>query len=124
MKNKKILLIEDETNFANPVKIILERNKFDVVIAKDGEIGLEMSISENPDLILLDIFLPKINGFEILEKLKNNNSTKQIPVIILSNLSREDEIRKGVELGAINHFIKIQTSASEIIDVIKKTLNI
>lgn len=123
MKNKKILFIEDEVNFANPVKILLERNKFDVVIAKDGEIGLEMASSENPDIILLDILLPKIDGFKILEKLKNNDNTKQIPVIILSNLSKEEEIQKGKDLGVINYFIKIQSSSNDIIDAIKNTLD-
>lgn len=123
MKNKKILFIEDEINFANPVKIILERNGFDVLIAKDGEMGIEMANSENPDLILLDIFLPKIDGFEVLKKIKNEEKTKKIPVIIFSNLSGEEEVQKGLQLGAIDYFVKIQTSANEIIDIIKKTLN-
>lgn len=118
----KILLIEDEADFARPVKMILEKNKFDVAIATNGEDGISAALTENPDLILLDVLLPKMNGFEVLEKLKSEEKTKNIPVVILSNLGKEDDIKKGLSLGAVGYFIKTRASSADLIEKIKEIL--
>lgn len=119
---KKILFIEDELAFAKPVETILNRQGFEVVLAPNGEIGLAAALSENPDLILLDILLPKITGFEVLEKLKSGEKTKHVPVIILSNLGRDEDIKKGLSLGAENYFVKTRSSSANLIEKIKGIL--
>lgn len=118
----KILLIEDAVDFARAVKIILENNKFEVVITLNGEKGILAALSENPDLILLDLLLPEINGFEVLKKLKSEEKTKNIPVIILSNLGGEGDIKKGLSLGAARYFVKTRSSSADLVAKIKEIL--
>lgn len=113
---KKILIIEDDV-FLNELmaKKLLEEG-FDVLKAANGEEGLEQARQENPDLILLDLILPGMDGFEILEKLKEDQETSPIPVIILSNLGQREDIERGFDLGADDYLIKAHFTPDEIVE--------
>ena len=120
--NIKILLVEDDPFLLNMYAAKFEIEHFEVVIADDGEKGFAKAISDKPDIILLDIMLPRMDGFEVLQKLKATESVKDIPVILLSNLSQKDEIEKGMRLGAVDFLIKAHFMPSEVVDKIQKTL--
>ena len=121
---KKVLIIEDDNFIASLMIEGLKKSgfDFDVDLAFNGEEGLKKIEEKIPDLILLDIILPGIGGFEILEKLKNEEKTKQIPVIIVSNLGSQDEIQKGLKLGAISYFIKAHILPDELAREVDKVL--
>jgi DNA-binding response OmpR family regulator len=95
---------------------------FSVITAEDGEKGLKSAQKENPDIILLDLLLPKMNGFEVLEELKKAEATKNIPVIFLTNLSQRDDVERGLKLGAVDYLIKAHFMPSEVVEKIKKAL--
>lgn len=120
---KKILLVEDDSFLISMYTVKFELENFEVVAAEDGEKGLSLAAEEKPDIILLDILLPKMNGFEVLKELKNNKETNQIPVILLTNLSQKNEIEQGLALGAQDYLIKAHFMPSEVMDKIKKVLN-
>lgn len=119
---KKIFLIEDEKSLREILVMRLTEAGFEVEVAVDGAEALEKLKTITPDLILLDIILPKINGFEVLEKIKGDLATKDIPVIVLSNLGQDTDIKRALDLGAADYFIKAQHSLLEIIDLIKKII--
>ncbi len=122
-KNKTtILLVEDDPFLLSMYSTKFEIENFLVVTADDGEKGVELARSDLPDIILLDIMLPKMNGFEVLENLKKNKSTAGIPVILLTNLNQKDEIERGLALGADDYLIKAHFMPSEVVDKIKKVL--
>ena len=118
----KILMIEDEPLMASLLYRELQNAGFDAILARDGETGLEELEKGIPDIILLDLILPGINGFQILEKLKKDKSLKNIPVIILSNLGGKDDMEKGLKLGAEDYLIKTNILPSEIITKINETI--
>ena len=120
---KKILFIEDEPTLQKTFGDIIREKGYKMVSALDGETGLKLVEIENPDLILLDVILPKMHGFEVLEKLKKNPKTKEIPVIILTNLERTEDVDKAIELGATTYLVKTSYSLEEVIEKIRKTLN-
>ncbi|MFA6215880.1 MAG: response regulator, partial [Patescibacteria group bacterium] len=97
-KKKVIVLVEDDEFLAELYATKLSLDGFEVVLAADGEKGLKMIREKNPDLILLDIILPKMDGFEILKTIKGEKELKSIPVILLTNLSQKDEVKKGLDL--------------------------
>ncbi len=119
---KKILLVEDDSFLISMYTTKFELENFEVVAAEDGEKGLNLAAKEKPDIILLDILLPKMNGFEVLKELKNNKETNQIPIILLTNLSQKNEIEQGLALGAQDYLIKAHFMPSEVMDKIKKVL--
>jgi len=119
---KKILFIEDETAIQKTLGEALRKRDYDVQSALDGEIGLKLAKSGNPDLILLDIILPKKNGLEVLEDLRKDEKTKNIPVIILTNLENVGEVEKAIELGATTYLIKANYSLDEVIEKVRKVL--
>jgi len=126
MPNKKIkiLLVEDDLFLLNMYATKFELENFEVIIAEDGEKGYKMAGKEMPDIILLDIMLPKINGFEVLERLKIEDRTRNIPVLLLTNLGQKDDIEKAVSLGAVDYLIKAHFMPSEVVSKIKKILKI
>ena len=121
-KNIKILLAEDDIFLLNMYAEKFRTENFDVIIADDGIKALKTAKNEVPDVILLDIMLPKINGFEVLAELKKDMATKNIPVILLTNLSQKDDINKGIELGAKDFLIKAHFMPNEVVDKVKKIL--
>jgi CheY-like chemotaxis protein len=120
---KKILFIEDESSLQRALSDVLKENNYEVVSALDGEIGLRLAKSEKPDLALLDIILPKMNGLEVLKALKEGPETRDIPVIILTNLENMEDINKAIELGAAAYLVKAQYTMEEVIDKIEKALS-
>lgn len=119
MKNIKILLIEDDEILSKVVYEELKEANFDVLQAFDGEEGLKLAMEKKSDLILLDLILPKKHGFEVLEELKKSPVTRDIPVIILTMLGSDEDIKKGLKMGANDYIVKSQHAVSEIIDKVK-----
>lgn len=119
---KKILFIEDELTLQKTFKDILKKGNYEMISSLDGETGLKIAKSKKPDLILLDLILPRMHGFEVLKKLKEDPETKEIPVIILTNLEGAKEVEKAIELGANTYLVKTRYRLEEIIDKIKKIL--
>lgn len=122
-KNKiRILLIEDDPFLLNMYATKFELENFKVTVADDGEKGLRAVEKEIPDIILLDIMLPKMNGFEVLKQLKASKDFRDIPVILLTNLSQKNEIEQGLSMGANDYLIKAHFMPSEVVDKIKEIL--
>ncbi len=117
---KKILFVEDEPSLQKAISEILTQEGYEVITAADGEEGL-LKIQEKPDLVLLDLILPKKDGFEVLKEMKANDSTKNIPVIVLTNLEGTGDVEKALELGATTYLVKANY---ELDDVIKKIRDI
>lgn len=117
---KKILFIEDERGLQNALGDLLKKEGFEVISAFDGKTGLELAKEKKPDLILLDLILPKLPGFEVLRELKKEKETKNIPVIILTNLEEISEVNKALELGATTYLVKAQYTMEEVVERIKK----
>ena len=105
-KPKKILIVDDEADMRVMFSTRLEISNFEVIEAEDGEEGLEKAKKEKPDLIVLDLMLPKINGFEVCRMLKFDDDYKDIPIIVLSALSQQNEREKAAQCGADAYFIK------------------
>jgi len=119
----KILLIEDDPFLLSMYSTKFELEGYIVLSGSDGETGLRLASKEKGiDVILLDILMPKMNGFEVLEKLKAEVETKDVPVILLTNLNQKDEIEKGLSLGADDYLIKAHFMPSEVVEKIKKVL--
>ena len=122
MGKKKIVIVEDDVFILKALQIKLKKQNVDILVANDGVAGLKMVKDEKPDLVLLDLILPKMHGFEVLENLKNDPAVKEIPVIILTNLGQDEEEKKGRELGAIDYFVKANTSLDVIIKRVEEVL--
>ncbi len=120
MEQKKILSIEDDVFLSSLVSGKLIESGFSVVTAGTGADGLAKVKLEHPDLVLLDIMLPDMGGYEILEKIKADPETKHIPVIILSNLGGRDEIEKGIQLGASSYLIKSNILPHEVAEMVSQ----
>ena len=118
----KILIIEDDLRLAQMYQKILAFAGNEVAVAADGEEGLEKVKTEKPSLILLDVMLPKLNGLDVLEKLKADPETKNIPVIMLSNLGDMQNAEKAMELGAIKYIQKGDTDPQQVTDLIQEIL--
>ena len=106
MSKKKILIVEDEDQLAYIVKIRLEASGYDVITAYDGQEGLKKARSEVPDLIILDVMLPKIDGFKVCGLLKNDSRYSSIPIIIFTARAHEKDIQTGKKMGADDYIAK------------------
>jgi len=120
---KRILFIEDEAALQKTFGEIIRQEGYEMISALNGEIGLKLAKTKKPDLILLDLILPKIHGFEVLKKLKEDETTKNVPIIVLTNLEGIGDVEKAIELGATTYLVKTQYKLEEIVDKIKKALN-
>ena len=120
--SKVILFIEDESALQKTFGEILKQEGYEMISALDGEIGLRLAKVKKPDLILLDLVLPKRHGFEVLKELKEDEETKKIPVIVLTNLEKIEDVDKALELGATTYLVKAQYSLAEVVEKIKKAL--
>lgn len=119
---KTILFIEDESALQKTFGEILKQEGYETISALDGETGLRLVKSQKPDLILLDLILPKMHGFEVLKKLKEDEETKDIPVIVLTNLEKIEDVDKALELGATTYLVKAKYSLEEIVEKIKNAI--
>lgn len=119
---KKILLIEDDPFLIDIYTVKIKESGFDIKVAKDGEKALKVLAEEKPDLLLLDIVLPRIDGWELLRKIREQEEFKDLLVIILSNLGQKQEVEKGLGLGATKYLIKAHYTPTEVVEEIKKVL--
>ncbi len=118
----KVLIVEDEKMLAEMYTTKFTMEGFDVVTTLDGESGLKAAKAQRPDIILLDIILPKIDGFTVLKVLKADPSLQKVPVILLTNLGQEDDITKGKALGADDYYVKADHSPQEVVDKARSIL--
>jgi len=102
----KILIIEDDASFRRVYHDMFETAGYQVLVAENGELGWDLAKAEKPDLIMLDLVLPGLHGFEVLKYVRGDSETKNIPVIITTALGEQDDIRKGIELGANDYMVK------------------
>jgi DNA-binding response OmpR family regulator len=121
-KKQKILMVEEDRFLRKIYKNKLNLAGFEFIEATNGEEGLNKVIAEKPDLVLLDLILPRKNGFDVLIDIKKNEETKNIPVIIFSNLGQETDIKRGLSLGAQEYLVKPEINLSEVVDRIKDCL--
>jgi DNA-binding response OmpR family regulator len=120
---KKILIIEDESALQKSLGDTFREGGFEVLNALDGEIGERLAKSEKPDLIILDLTLPKKDGFEVFQALKDDEKTKNIPVVILTNLERIEHVEKVLEMGAKTYLVKSNYTLKEILEKIKSIID-
>lgn len=118
----KILIVEDERTLLEMYKIKFENENFEVFLADNGETGIEIAKNDKPDLIMLDIMMPKMDGFAALKELKDDAKTKKIPVIMLTNLGQEEDLEKGKKFGAADYIIKANSTPAQVVDKVRKVL--
>lgn len=119
---KTILIIEDDKFLRELIAQKLIKENYEVSEAVDGEEGMKKIKEEKPALVLLDLILPGIDGFEVLSRMKEESILSQIPVIILSNLGQKEDVERGLKLGAVDYLIKAHFTPGEIIEKIKNVL--
>jgi len=118
----KILIAEDEPTLNKALNEFLSEAGFEVLSAFDGEEAVELAKAKKPDLILLDIILPKKDGFEALDELKADEKTKKIPIILLTNLESAENIQKAFDKGATTYLVKSNYKLEEVVEKIRETL--
>ncbi len=122
-QKNRILVIEDEPSILKAIAEALRIENFEVFTASDGESGLVQFRTRKPDLVLLDLILPGKNGFEVLQSARQDPECARVPVVILSNLGDEDEIKQGMDLGAVDYLIKADYDLGEIVKIIRRHLH-
>lgn len=122
MNQKTILVVEDDAGMRESMQEVFTERGYRVLVAEDGEGALKKISSEEVDLVLLDIILPKKDGFEVLKEMKQGEKTKSIPVILTTNLSDPKDIQKALDLGATTYLIKSNYSLAEIISKVEDIL--
>lgn len=121
-KTYKILLVEDDLSLLKIYSNKLKISGFDVSVAITGDEALRKVKTELPDLVLLDLILPGKDGFMVLEEIKSDPKTRKIPVVILSNLGQESDIKRGKELGAIDYLVKSDIGLMDLVAKMKRYL--
>lgn len=120
--NPKILIIEDDPLMSRLYQKAFTFEGYSVVAAFDGEEGWEKMKQENPNLILLDIMMPKLNGLQFLEKIKKDPDYKKIPVVCLTNLAGQQDAEKALLLGAVKYIVKSEYEPKQVVNMIKEIL--
>ncbi len=121
-EKKRVLIVEDEPLLGNLLKQRFESEGVEAILARDGEEAINVLRTTHPDLVLLDIILPKISGFELLEMMQADPQIEKAPVIITSNLGQDVDVARGQSLGAIEYFVKAKVSIEELVDHVKSML--
>lgn len=121
MNPKKILIVDDELSILVPIKFLLEKNRFDVALAQSGRDALESIAASKPDLILLDIMLPDLDGYEIFQMIRERPEWDDIKVIYVTAKSRDVDIAKGLHLG-VDAYITKPFSNAELLEKIKSLI--
>ena len=121
---KRVLVVEDDSFLGSLLPTRLIKAGFLVTRASDGEEALEVLGNNKFDLILLDVILPKKSGFEVMEEIQKNPMLKRVPIVIISNLGQSEDMERGRELGAIEYYIKAQTSIEELVNKTKQLLGV
>jgi DNA-binding response OmpR family regulator len=120
--NTKILIVEDDIALRNVYETRFKLEGYDVMIAGDGEEGLSIAVKEKPDVVVLDLMMPKISGMDVLDILKSTPETKKIPVLILTALTQESVKTKGFVFGANEFMVKSESKLEEIVEKVKSML--
>lgn len=123
-KKATILLVEDDQMISTMYQTKFSLEGYAIDVASDGQTGLEKAKSMKPDVILLDIILPRLDGFSILKEVKADPATSKIPVILLTNLGQDEDVKKGKTLGADDYFIKSNHTPAEIVAKVKDVLKV
>ena len=110
----RVLFVEDDPTVAQMYRLKLELDGYQVIMAKDGEEGLRLAREVDPDIVFLDIRLPKVDGFAVLEGLRATDRTRNVPVVILSNYGEQELVDRGLRLGALEYLIKSQTTPANL----------
>lgn len=118
----KVLLVEDDPMIVEMYKIRLEEEGYQVLTTDQGTEAIELAKNEKPAIILLDVILPEIDGFSILQTIKDDSATKDIPVLLLTNLGQESDKQKGEKMGAADYFVKSQHTPAEVIKKVKELI--
>ena len=122
MKNPDLLIVEDDEILLRALYLIFHEDNYTIATAPDGDTALKMAERMRSDLILLDLLLPMMNGFDFLKFIKANPGLKEIPVIVLSNLGDQENIAKAKELGALDYFVKSGTNLNDLREKIAKII--
>lgn len=120
-EKSKVLVVEDDQFLRKIYEVKLSDEGFNVKIAVDGEEGIKLALDFKPDVILLDLIMPKLNGFEVLEKLKGKEKIKT-PIYVLSNLGQDSDVEKAKKLGAEGYLVKAVTPINEVVRTIRSSL--
>lgn len=121
-QKRKILIIDDDPFIVDMYVLKFGDNGFEVETAKDGKEGVKKILEYKPDIILLDIVMPAMDGFKVLQELKRRNEMPFPKIILLTNLGQKDDIERGLKLGAFDYIIKAHFTPSEVVDKVKEIL--
>ncbi|NOQ68199.1 response regulator [Patescibacteria group bacterium] len=121
-KKTKVLIIEDDSYISDMYRIKFESENFETVVASNGIEGIKFLEKAVPDIILLDVVMPKIDGFSVLKEIKKDPKLDKIPVVLLTNLSQKENVERGFALGASSYIIKAHFTPSEVVEKIKEVL--
>ncbi|OGL98041.1 hypothetical protein A2304_00845 [Candidatus Uhrbacteria bacterium RIFOXYB2_FULL_57_15] len=121
-EKKILLIIEDDEILLRALYLTFQKKNYTIATATDGESALKMTERMKPGLILLDLIIPKMDGFEYLKNMKSNAKLAKIPVIVLSNLGTQEDIDRAKELGAMDYFVKSDTNLSDLAKKVEKVL--
>ena len=119
-RDVRVLFIEDDPEIARMYKLKLEIDGYSVSVAADCEAGLRQARAEHPDLIFRGVWLPRLDGFHVLQELRSETTTKNIPVVILSNQGETEQVERGLNLGALEYLIKAETPPSRLASDVRK----
>jgi two-component system alkaline phosphatase synthesis response regulator PhoP len=118
----KILLVEDDPFILRMYETKFQWEKLEVKVADNGLDGLKYLEDFDPDIVLLDLLMPELDGFEVLRKIRADSKHNKLPVIVLSNINQDEDIRQAMELGATDYFVKSELTPSQVVDRIKEVL--
>ncbi len=121
---KKILIVEDETSLLKALTTKFAKEKFSVLLGHDGEEGLELALTEHPDLILLDIIMPKMDGLTMLERLRRDSWGKDVPVIMLTNLSDETKVTEAIKNKSFDYLVKSDWNINDVVKKVRERLGL
>lgn len=114
--SRKIMVIEDDRFLSSLIKARLEKDSLNVTQAFDGEEAIKLLKQDRPDVVILDLIMPRVTGFEVLETISLSPELNQIPVVILSNLAQDSDIQKAKRLGAVEYFVKVRVSIDDLVN--------
>lgn len=120
---KKIVIVEDDRFLSLVLKSRMEKEGYNVIPAYDGEEGLALIKKELPSLVVLDLVMPKMTGFEVLQKLSTDPQVSRIPIVVASNLGQESDIQKAKNLGVREYYVKVQTSIDDLVKIFKGVID-
>ncbi len=123
MRQPKVLVVDDDQALLEMYTMRLKEEAFEVIVARNGEEALARAVDSKPDVILLDVMMPKVNGFDVLDILKSTPETKNIPVLILTVLIQDIDRERGLKAGAEDYLVKSETMPGQVIEKVKQVLS-